>query len=196
MGAHRQQGRISSFSRPQTPFLWQREVPSPKPTYNHGKQVMHIKVCTWHGCQKHEIAAKSPKNRAKTRKKRQKVANSRLLFRPHATGIVQKPPGRYRQGRWPPKNRPKISPKTSPKKLSTIAGCRKSRTLSRPSRRQSAGAYVGAVRRFCVASRSLATASRTSALLPSDGNTATLARNRTPASTLGPSAVKRSASKR
>ena len=39
--------------------------------------------------------------------------------------LVPWPAGRQRQGRWSPKNRPKITPKTSSKKLSTIAGVRK-----------------------------------------------------------------------
>ena len=65
---------------------------------------------------------KAPKNRPKTRKKPQKSAKPALAHLTIRDFGEKKPPGRHRQGRWVPKNRPKIPPKTRAKKLSTIAG--------------------------------------------------------------------------
>ena len=65
-------------------------------------------------------------------------------------GVWEKnPPGRQRQGRWVPKNRPKIPRQTGSKKLSTIAGCHKSRTFG-------GGGLVEAQRRPAVAQRAKA----------------------------------------
>ena len=57
------------------------------------------------------------------------LARVRLAVEPRQArpARVPWPAGRQRQGRWVPKNRPKIPPKTRAKKLSTIAGCHKSR---------------------------------------------------------------------
>jgi len=70
---------------------------------------------------------KALKTGQKRDKKLQKVANSRLPILPKAPLPPKNLPWRQRQGLWVPKNRPKIPPKTRAKKLSTIAGCHKSR---------------------------------------------------------------------
>jgi len=82
-----------------------------------------------------KLPQKAGKNRPKPRKKLQKSANSHLPILPKAPLSPKKAPGRQRQGRWVPKNRPKIPPKTRAKKLSTIPAARLSPPASSPPRR-------------------------------------------------------------
>jgi hypothetical protein len=67
-------------------------------------------------------AQKPVKTAPKTRKKLKKALNPRLPILPFGGLWEKNPPGRQRQGRWPAKNRPKIPPKISSQKLSTISG--------------------------------------------------------------------------
>ena len=68
---------------------------------------------------------KTGKNGSKNAKKHPKKSKFALAHLTKSTPTAEKAPGRPRQGRWPVKNRPKISPKTAAKILSTIAAARK-----------------------------------------------------------------------
>jgi len=72
-----------------------------------GKKVINIKVCTWHGCEKPRMAAKSPQNGPKTRQKTAKSCKFALAHLTQGTPSAEKsPPGtgtaRAVAGRTPP----------------------------------------------------------------------------------------------